>query len=245
LHVHPCWLHFCDQNWAVRADAGPPSDSCAGRTTEEMVDIIERGLDPFRRWGVPPPVALRTGNLQADRTVYAAMSRVGLRLASNIGCAIYRPSEPDLQISAGRRWIGDVLEVPVLSYTQLALGGWKAQHLATITGTGGAELVSVLEMARAGGISPVVILTHPFEYIKGDTPGGEGCVANRINQRRFESVCRFIRENADRFAAVSFREAAPRWLSGGNQDARELRAPFFPVIRRIFENKVNDHLRFI
>jgi len=100
-------------------------------------------------------------------------------------------------------------------------------------------------LAHARGISPVVVLTHPFEFVKGDAPGGDRCVANRINQRRLQSVCRFIAENADRFSAVSFGAAASRWLQDGELAAPELEAPLFPVLRRIVENVANDYLRFL
>ena len=245
LHLHPCWMHFRHTDWAARLGEGAPSDSCAGRSLAEMVALIEAGMAAFARLGLAPPIALRTGNLQTDRTVYAAMSQLGLRLASNLGMAIYRPRETSLQLLGGRHWIGDVLELPVLSYVQPALGVLKRDRLLTIAGTSEGEMKAMLRAAHARGISPVVILTHPFEYVKGEEPGMPGSLRNRINQRRLRALCRFLAENADAFTSTSFAAAAPRWLAAQSTESIELAAPLLPVLGRILENKANDLLPFL
>jgi peptidoglycan/xylan/chitin deacetylase (PgdA/CDA1 family) len=245
LHLHPCWSHFRHANWAARLGEHPPNDSCAGRNLDEMLELIERGMALFDRLGLPRPIALRTGNLQVDATVYAAMSRLGLKLASNLGVALFRPSDENLHLLGGRHWIGDVLELPILSYVQLALGAWKRYRILTIAAASESETIALLHAARARGISPVVILTHPFEYVKGGEPGTAGCLRNRINQRRLQSLCRFIAEHSEEFVAVGFTNAAPRWLAERSTDSIELTAPILPVFARILENKANDLLSFL
>src|SRR3989344_4745975 len=91
LHLHPCWTYFRDPDWRHRLLSHPPDDSMAGRSLEEVVGLIELGLQTFERWGLARPTALRTGGLSVDHTVYAAMAKTGLPIASNIGLAIYRP----------------------------------------------------------------------------------------------------------------------------------------------------------
>jgi hypothetical protein len=155
LHLHPCWLYFRGADWAQRLKRVAPNDSCAGRSLSELDDIIGAGLEPFARFGWPRPVALRTGNLETDHTVYTAMSRFGFKIASNIGLGCFQPSDPALHLRAGRHWINGVLEVPVLSYLQLAIGVFKRLHLVTITGVGQWEMTALLRRARqwhlAGG----------------------------------------------------------------------------------------------
>jgi len=236
-------LHFREPDWADHLDRDPPNDNCAGRSLDEMAEIIAAGLESFRRWGVKRPVVLRTGNLQADRIVYQAMAQLGLKVASNIGFAIFQAPDPALRLLAGRVRIGDALEVPVLSYAQFALGGWTRYRLMTITGVGTSEMIAILKRARACQISPIVILTHPFEYVKSGEPGTESCLPNRMNQRRLDALCRFLADNADEFVAVSMGEAAQRWLAGGTASSRPLRAPLLPALGSLFANKANDLVR--
>jgi hypothetical protein len=51
--------------------------------------------------GAPRPIALRTGNLRADRSVYRAMRTAGLPVASNIGLGLFRPAESELCLRGG------------------------------------------------------------------------------------------------------------------------------------------------
>ena len=245
LHLHPCWTHFRSPNWAAELSDTPPNDSCAGRRLEELVELIELGMEPFDRIGLPRPVALRTGNLQTDSTVYLAMSRLGFKLASNLGFALYRPSEEHLHLLAGRHWIGDVLELPVTSYVQLAFAGLKRYRLLTISAASASEMQALLRKARARSITPIVILTHPFEYVKGAPPGTDGCAQNRINQQRLQTLCRFLAENDHEFVTVGFADAASRWLSEHSTASTELAAPLLPVLGRMLQNKANDLLPFL
>jgi hypothetical protein len=91
----------------------------------------------------------------------------------------------------------------------------------------------------------MVILTHPFEYVKGDVPGGERCLPNRVNQRRLESLCRFLTENSEDYSAVSIGEAASRWTAEGSTEPPYLQAPMLPALGTMLENKANDLLRWL
>ena len=240
LHVHPCWLHFRHPDWAEKLAGDPPDDSCAGRTPAELDEIIGEALDVFGRWNAPRPIALRTGNLHADLGTYSAMARQGLRIASNLGVALFRPADPSLHVYGGGRWIQDVLELPVLSYVQLALARLRRYRLLTITAASWPETRALLYRARAAGLSPIVILTHPFEFVKTGRNGRGRTGANRINQRRLERLCRFLAENDDGFVATSFVEAAPRWLTTPPAERAPLQAPIATVLGRIVGNKAND-----
>lgn len=115
LHLHPCWLHFQDERW--RQPSFVPNDYCSGRTAAELDQMIQLGIEAFSRWGIARPVALRTGGFRTDRTVYRAMARAGIDLASNIGLAVMEPAEPELRVWGGQHRFDGVLEVPTLSYT--------------------------------------------------------------------------------------------------------------------------------
>jgi hypothetical protein len=244
LHLHPCWLAFQDPHWAERlSPAQPPDDRCDGRTAAEMTGMIAAGLAVLRRIGAVDVMAMRTGNLRADRTVYRAMAACGLAVASNIGIGWWRPDDETLRLAGGRRWIEGVLEVPVLSYRQPALGRRSAERLFTTTATSWRETEALLWQARRSGVPTIVLLTHPFEFVKGDRLEPAQQRANRINQHRLRRMCAFLARHSDEFEATSFADAAPGWLAGGEVPEPHLRAPLLPMLARMGENKANDLMR--
>jgi hypothetical protein len=84
-----------------------------------------------------------------------------------------------------------------------------------------------------------VILTHPFEFIKGS----EGRVRpNRTNKARLEKLCAFIAANGNSFVSTSFGRAETRWRAAPVVPSPDLRAPLIPVLSRMVKNKVNDLL---
>jgi hypothetical protein len=246
LHLHPSWLHFRYPNWIERLSGGPPSDACSGRSLPEMETIIATGLKPFERFNWPRPIALRVGSLAADRTVFVAMSRTGLRLGSNIGYGgRSHPKEPALQVQAGRRWIDGVLEIPILCFVQFPFRGLKRYRRLTITGVGHREMISVLRAARANRISPIIVLTHPHEYVKWAPPGRPGVRPNYINKRRLELLCEFLADNSDQFVPVSFKEAGPRWLAAEPLESSEIPASILPSVGTLLQNRMNDLVKWI
>ena len=240
LHLHPCWTAFRDPHWRSRLGAGHPNDHCDGLSAPELAALMLEGLTVLRRMGVPKPIALRTGNLRADRNVYRAMATCGLPIASNIGLGLNRPADPTLRLRGGRRRLEGVLEVPVLSYIQPALGRKQADRLFTTTATSTPETESLLWAAREAGVRTIVLLTHPFEFIKGDRLDPASQRPNRINQRRLERLCAFLAEHDDKFESVSFGQAAAGWLAAPEEPEPRLYAPLLPTLARMVENKAND-----
>lgn len=236
LHVHPCWLAF--ENGTLLP--GKPNDSCAGRTPEDLAAIFKLGLDAFARWGVERPVALRTGSLMVDRAVYRALARLGIPVSSSIGIGIYRPFEPELQLANGRHRLDGLTEVPVTTYR--AGSGAAALRTMTVTGCGWPELRSILWDARRAGLENVVILTHPFEYVKTASPRYAKLTRNRVNQGRLESLCAFLREYDQDFAAVSFGERARVWSAAPPAAEVRLAGSGSYALLRKAENAINDRV---
>jgi hypothetical protein len=233
LHLHPCWTAFRSPDWAKKAPARAPDDNCDGRSADELAELIGSGIETLQRMGAPRPVALRTGNLRADRNVYRAMRACGLPLASNVGLGLSRPAEPALQLRGGRHRIEGVLEVPVTTYG-------PGERLLTITGCSAGETEALLRQARRDGVETLVLLTHPFEFIKGDRLDPARQRRNRINQQRLERLCAFIASHPGDFEAVSFGAAAERWLAAPDAPEPQLRAPLPHALARMIENKAND-----
>lgn len=233
LHLHPCWTAFRDAQWRQTVRRCPPNDNCDGRGEAELCELIGCGIEAFERMGAPRPVALRTGNLRADRPVYRAMRTCGLPVASNVGVGLNRPSDPALQLRGGRHRIEDVLEVPVLTYG-------PGDRLFTTTACSSGETEALLRQARRQGVETIVMLTHPFEFVKGDRSDPAGLRRNRINQARIERLCAFLADHSDEFESVSFGAAASGWLASPDVAEPRLAAPLPRVLARMIENKAND-----
>jgi hypothetical protein len=235
LHLHPCWLQFRRLDW--RNMTAVPNDSCAGLSDGELDDIIGLGIDTFARWGVPTPVALRAGGFQSDRALYRAMARARLPAASNIAMGVNPPEEEALRLTDGRHFIEGVLELPALSYqTPLSSGA----RTFAVTATSSDEMQHLLWQARAAGISPVVILTHPFEFIKKRDFRYRRIRRNRVNQERLESLLEFLKTHDDEFTVETFGRRAAAWSDSGPLPARGLKVPLGLAVARTAQNAVND-----
>jgi hypothetical protein len=244
MHVHPCWTYFKNPDWISTLKDNPPSDHMDKRSFEQVFEWIKDGLAIFERWGLPKPTAMRTGSLITDMTVYAAMSALGIPIASNVGVGIYPPKEPELHLYSGLHKIGDVLEAPVLTYIDREIGNHVHHRLLTITGASAAETRSILLQAHAANIEAVVILTHPFEYVKYDPLDYDNMQPNRINQQRLRKLCAFLAENSNQFEAATFSQLNANNVSVEPQPNVMLKAPALPVVGRMIENILNDHIKY-
>jgi len=240
LHVHPCWLHFRDPNWRSKVGVARPNDSCAGRARQELADIIGIGIETLQRWGVPRPIALRTGSLHVDRNVYAAMSEAGIGIGSNIGLGYNPPSDSSLHLKGGRHWIDGVLELPVLTYTDARAGHWTHRRMLTVISTSWRETRVLLRKARAIASSPVVLLTHPFEYIWRGDFRYKRTAPNRVTQRRLRQLCRFIQDHDSHFIPVTFSQMKQKWMNDPATNDPELSVPFSLAVYRTLENRLMD-----
>lgn len=240
MHLHPLWLAYDGARMVREMTPWPPDDDCAGRSVDELVELMRHGLDVFAAWGLPRPVALRTGGLSVDRNVYRAQANVGLPLASNIGVYANPPVEPALHLNNGRHRIEGVLELPVLCYNDLWLGHYRHQRILQISSTSWREQRTVLERARAAGAETVVILTHPFEFFKRGDVQCRQLRANRLNQNSLDRLCAFVQEKPDEFHFTTFGAGKDRWLNAADQSACEFGVPPAPVIGRIVSNKLNE-----
>ena len=238
LHLHPVWTYFDHGPWRERLAQVQPNDDLHGQTVEQLVSWMRRGIDCFQRWGVPAPVALRTGNLMVDRNVYRAMAQVGLQVASNIARAVFEPTEEGLRFNAGIRSIEGVVELPVLTYADLRLGSKPRCKALTVTGSSAAEVRSLLDRAHAAQAPAVVLLTHCHEFVKGDMRGA--LAPDRVNQRRLEATCRYLQDHADRFDVTTMDRMVNWQTSAGHDDDPLLTVPAPLAAMRMVQNKLNE-----
>lgn len=201
LHLHPCWTYFERENWTQTLRTEPPNDDITLRPVEEVERLIGLGREAFAHWGVTAPQVLRTGGLRVGHGVYEAMRRCGMHIASNVGLAIYRPKEPELRLYGGRHDVAGVREFPVTTYADLRLRGRDHLKTLTVTGTSWPEMRVLLRRAREREVSDVVVLTHPFEYVKHRDITYETLYPDRISRRRLRNLCAFLANEPDFEAA--------------------------------------------
>jgi len=237
FHLHPCWQAFSSPDWQEKVLRSTPCDQSAELPIDALSSLIRQGIDTFERWGADRPLALRTGNVSAGPNVYAAMENCDLSLASNIAMGYAPPSDPKLHLKGGLHRIGAVTEVPILSYRQL-----NGLRILAITSTSWPETKALLGIARRSGISPVVILTHPFEFIK--SPQGID-MTNKVNQSRLQKLCSFIASNPNDFQATTFGAAGAKWQRSAPKDIPTIKAPIGASLRRMAVNVINDRVSFI
>ncbi len=243
LHVHPCWTYFKREDWPSHLKSDPPSDHMDRRSIEQVTEWLSAGVATFERWGVGRPAALRTGSLIADRTVYDAMERVGLRLSSNIGFGTHRPADSGLHFFSGIHRVGRVTELCVLTYADFQIGSRIHYRTLTITGTSFSEMRTLLLRAHESEVQSVVILTHPFEYVKYETSDFSDLRPNRINQRRLTLLGEFLRSNADRFETATFSDLAREPPPPSPGPDVVLRVPAQRMLGRMVQNGLNTRIR--
>jgi len=236
LHLHPCWTYFIRTDWRDRLRDDPPSDHMHSRDVDTLVAWMRQGIAAFERWGIGKPVALRTGSMMADLNVYRAMEAVGLRIASNIGFAMYQPRDPQLHLYSGLHRIGGVIEAPVLTYTDLAIGGKTHYKSLTVTGTSWGESRALLEHARREAVRTVVLLTHPFEFVKYTSPGFGDVRPNPMNQIRLRRLCEYLARHDDEFETVPVTALEAQSPASRNT---VLHVPMHRTLGRILQNQWN------
>lgn len=245
LHLHPCWTYFKDPDWVRRLEIDPPTDHMNGRSVPQLTEWIADGIRIFERWGLPRPAALRTGGLITDLNVYAAMENCGMKVGSNVAYGIFPPAEPELRLYSGLHRIGALLEACVLAYLDYRIGARSHFHAWTVTGCSWGETRSLLIEAHASKVESVVLLTHPFEFAKYESPGFGNLRPNRINQRRLRRLCAFLAGNGDRFETATIGTLATETtVPAGNRNVL-MKAPPTKVAGRILENVLNDRLKFL
>jgi hypothetical protein len=238
LHLHPCWLHYETAGESAKA---APDDSCAGRADAELDHFFRIGLATFSRWGLPGPIAVRPGNFQFDANFLRAAARSGLRLSSSIAVPIHRPTDESLNLVGGKQRIGEVLELPVFCYTYRIAGHNRLRPLS-ITACSSAEILFVLQQARAQAISPIVILTHPHEYIKRKNFRYTTLRRNRVNQNRFRALLEFLGQNRDDFLTLPISAISDDDSEAVGLDHPTVAVSFGRSMARMLENGINDRI---
>jgi len=236
LHVHPIWLHF---NTDPELGVFPRHDDCSGQQFDDLKRVFSACIAVFERWVGQPPLAIRTGSLRTDENVYRVMCELGVLMSSNVGLGVFQPREPLLCHDSGRHRIHGVMEIPVFSYQYSRFAGRARKKSLQITSCSWPEMKYLLWKARSTGIENIVILTHPFEYIKKSDFQYRKLTRNRVNQQRLRNLCEFISQHPQDFVAADFTSQYRNWITS-ELDQVPMTIPTLFAVGRKLHNRLND-----
>lgn len=193
LHLHSFWVSLSE---GVSEGANFELTCFDGARQREL---IQTARDLLVRAGAPNPIAFRSGSFAADDRTFEALRSVGIRYdSSHNGSHHPWPSslsfDPRLIVPVEH---DGVVEVPVSQITQRG-GGVRHLQLCAVSS---AEMRAALLHACAEGHPLVTLVSHSFELASRD-----GLRPNRTVCRRFEALCRFLRDNSDRLSTTRFAE---------------------------------------
>ncbi len=240
LHLHPCWLSFKDG----RVDrANLVTDNCRELESERLVSLIEAGAERIGAWTGRKPSGMRTGNFSTSPPVFEAMRQAGLNYASNICLAVDHPPEPELAVEGGVHDFAGIRELPVTCFADVGPAGRGRLRPMQVTALTAHEQIRLLNAADDRNNQVVVIVTHPFEFIKKRNFRYIDLRSNRMIQNRFRRLCDFLSANSDKFEVVSLGDAATALDS--RQRWTELSGNALSATIRAAANALNDRLVFV
>lgn len=235
LHVHPCWAVFQHEDWFERVRAQPRQDDFVGRSMASTQELLRHGQAAFADWGLPAPQVFRSGNLQYDDVLYHALAAAGIPYSANIGLGVFDGGLPEYRLYAGRHVRHGVVECPVLTYRDW---GSHLKSLA-VTSNSFAEMRYLLERAEAAGIEQVVLLTHPFEYVRGDAP--DTWRRHAFNQSRMERLCAYLGAHPMRFQTCGMAAAASQPLTPASSRNPLLSGRPWQAVSRVAAQTLYSH----
>jgi hypothetical protein len=237
LHIHPVWKNFGNP-----PPAGPRyNDDSSALGEEELTALINEGCDQIKAWTGTRPVAMRTGNFSANRTVYRAMKQAQLYLASNICIASADYEDQSLCQAGGVQVVEGVHELTVGCFIDPGPVGKGRYRAAQITACSASELTSLLDECHAQSAETLVLVTHPFEFIKKADFRYTFLRPNRLVQQRLEVLCQFLRQHQDRFEVCTF-GALGQEMPLQPQTAPFLKSSVLRSLTRATQNFVNDRI---
>ena len=203
LHIHPEWLEWMPDS-TLPAWAG---DDMKDYTEEEQVLLIARGLDNLRRAGAVDPCAFRAGNYGVDLATLRALARNRVRFDTSYNVDYLDTARglrlPDLLLQP--RTIDGVCEVPISFFSDWP-GHYRPAQLGACSDR---ELRQALLQAWRRGWHSFVLVSHSFELLRGRGRLEVFPRPDRIVVRRFESLCRFLAGNREKFRTVGFSDLEP------------------------------------
>ncbi|PSJ36366.1 polysaccharide deacetylase family protein [Allosphingosinicella deserti] len=217
LHLHPCWRSIAA---GVRegADFELTCFDAAGQS-----DLVMAARRLLIEAGAPPPTAFRSGSYAADVRTLAALAGAGIRYDSSHNGS-HHPVPSALPLTPAQiapLEVAGIVEVPV---SQIEDRAGRLRHLQ-LCAVSMEEMEAALVHAEAESHPIVTLVSHSFEFASRD-----GQRPNRTLARRFEKLCAFLADQAERFPTVHFADLTDLPL---DRPARPLPADRLRTTRRM------------
>lgn len=195
LHLHSEWLPYMSESPLP----GRVGQHLRNFSFEDQSRLIELGLAKLRECGARDVCAFRAGNFGANLDTLRALSRHAVPFDTSYNycllgaaCDIQTSSELNQAVE-----LNGVCELPVTCFRDF-LGRPRPLQL---TACSTREMERVLLDAAAAKLPFVVIVSHSFELIRRRAQASR---PDPVVIRRFEQLCRFLRDHRDILRAATF-----------------------------------------
>lgn len=240
MHLHPCWSTFRNPDWVQGLDKRKPTDNCGSTPSGELLEMLQRGIATMRGWTGRSPVVFRSGGLATSTGLYKTLAAAGFSKSSNSAWGSNGASGLS-HLTHGSHLIDGVTEIPVTSYKSMTSRGRPEFRILTTSSTSAAEMRHLVEDAEKKNISPVVLLTHPFEFIKCGRAIDPNVRQNRMVQERFVEFCRWLSAHPDRFRVTCMSDL-PNATGDTKIPIKNLSSPLILTLMRMASNGINDRI---
>lgn len=206
LHLHPVfhYYHLVTQGQFRREELPAHMDLIGSLAFETQVELLEKGRSIFQEILGILPTAFRAGVYGASMSTLDALENIGIRYDSSFNSAYLGSSCLMERNPTNTPWQhGSVWEIPVTTFETGAWGmrGLKPLEVAAVSLW---EMKRVLEQAERLGQETVTVILHSFAFLKRADIQFRTMRPDRLVIRRFQGLCRFLRQNRDRFRVRTF-----------------------------------------
>ncbi|OLD62993.1 MAG: hypothetical protein AUI53_00270 [Acidobacteria bacterium 13_1_40CM_2_60_7] len=234
LHLHPIhYFYRMAQEGRIAPDQLPPAKDMIGTFSPELqFEMLQKGVSLFTEIVGKPPVAFRAGNFGASLSTLEALEKVGIRLDSSFNAAYLRVGcllDSSGAINGAWRH-GTVWEIPVTTF-ETGIWGLRGLKPLNINAVSLWEMKKVLEQAERIGLAAVTFIAHSFSLFKAADLQFRKLRPDALVLRRFQGLCRFLREQAGRFPVIGFSEIEPSSLQGQEAAVPNM-GTLVPVLRK-------------
>lgn len=208
LHLHPNYLNFRKKNWMNLKKEERNSDIIADYSLEKQVKLIAEGKRLLIKYGIKNPIAFRAGSFGANDNTLIALKKNNFAIDSSYNIKYLGKNcrlNEEFKFNDVKE-INSILEFPITSFLDFKLFSYLRFKPLDISGVSYFEIKKVLEKARILGLQHVVIILHPFSFIKAKDWQYNHIKPNHIVIKRFKKLCHFLNSNSDQFEVLSFSE---------------------------------------
>jgi hypothetical protein len=226
LHTHTNYFYYAE----LLRSGGPlafRTDSLADVPSPDRFEMLQRGIELFRRATGYEPAAYRAGSWRGSRALLRDLRRAGIFLDCSYNAALKRASFDGEKLAPNAlQRIDGVWEFPITVARQTLpdpaiRGGLRPFDPVSMSYW---ELRKVLDDAHAAGVSHISAIFHSFSAVKARDSQYSRIKPDRVVRKRFAFLLDYLSANEDRFRVGVIAELA-----------RELRDPPPPIAGAIPE----------